>query len=81
MSCKETEPLWLQLALKAIEVVDLYQQTKMVTELDGHIMKCACDKNGNHVIQKMYRMCYRKDIKLLLPDLIYMHITEGNRGG
>lgn len=24
----------------------------MVTELDGHIMRCVRDQNGNHVIQK-----------------------------
>ncbi|MFS7938316.1 putative armadillo-like helical, nucleic acid binding NABP, pumilio domain-containing protein [Helianthus anomalus] len=35
---------------KAIEVVDLYQQTKMVTELDGYVMRCVRDQNGNHVI-------------------------------
>ncbi|PKA61919.1 Pumilio like 2 [Apostasia shenzhenica] len=33
---------------KAIEVVDLDQQTKMVQELDGHVMRCVRDQNGNH---------------------------------
>lgn len=28
------------------------QQTQMVAELDGSIMKCVHDQNGNHVIQK-----------------------------
>ncbi|MFS7962919.1 putative armadillo-like helical, pumilio domain-containing protein [Helianthus anomalus] len=37
---------------RAIEVVDLNQQTKMVTELDGHVMRCVRDQNDNHVIQK-----------------------------
>lgn len=37
---------------QAIEVVDLDQQTKMVAELDGHVMRCVRDQNGNHVIQK-----------------------------
>lgn len=27
-------------------------QTKMVIELDGYVMKCVRDQNGNHVIQK-----------------------------
>uniref|UniRef100_A0A0D9ZTA4 PUM-HD domain-containing protein n=1 Tax=Oryza glumipatula TaxID=40148 RepID=A0A0D9ZTA4_9ORYZ len=36
----------------AIEVVGLDQQTKMVAELDGHVMRCVRDQNGNHVIQK-----------------------------
>lgn len=28
------------------------QQRKMVAELDGHVMRCVRDQNGNHVIQK-----------------------------
>ncbi|MFS7900509.1 putative armadillo-like helical, nucleic acid binding NABP, pumilio domain-containing protein [Helianthus anomalus] len=35
---------------KAIEVVELNQQTKMVTELDGYVMRCVRDQNDNHVI-------------------------------
>lgn len=33
-------------------MIDLDQQTQMVAELDGSIMKCIRDQNGNHVIQK-----------------------------
>ena len=33
-------------------MVDVDQQTKLVAELDGSIMKCVRDQNGNHVIQK-----------------------------
>lgn len=35
-----------------MEVVEVDQQTEMVAELDGSIMKCVRDQNGNHVIQK-----------------------------
>ena len=42
----------LLLNVQAIEVVDLDQKIKMVEELDGHIMRCVRDQNGNHVIQK-----------------------------
>lgn len=35
-----------------MEVVEVDQQTEMVAELDGSIMKCVGDQNGNHVIQK-----------------------------
>nr|KAJ0190260.1 hypothetical protein LSAT_V11C800393320 [Lactuca sativa] len=38
----------LSLQMYALEVVEVDQQTEMVAELDGSIMKC----NGNHVIQK-----------------------------
>lgn len=27
-------------------------QTEMVKELDGHVLKCVKDQNGNHVVQK-----------------------------
>ena len=37
---------------QALEVVDVDQQIRMVAELDGSIMKCVRDQNGNHVIQK-----------------------------
>ncbi|MGH0133096.1 UNVERIFIED_CONTAM: hypothetical protein FKN15_046017 [Acipenser sinensis] len=28
------------------------QQSEMVRELDGHVLKCVKDQNGNHVVQK-----------------------------
>ena len=37
---------------KAAEVVYTDQQLKLVQELDGHVMCCVLDQNGNHVIQK-----------------------------
>ena len=40
------------ICVQAIEVVDLDLQTKMVVELEGHVMRCVRDQNGNHVIQK-----------------------------
>lgn len=33
-------------------MVDVDQQSQMVSELSGAIMKCVRDQNGNHVIQK-----------------------------
>ncbi|KAJ0078404.1 hypothetical protein Patl1_36878 [Pistacia atlantica] len=33
---------------KATEVADLDQKIKMVEELDGHVMRCVHDQNGNH---------------------------------
>ncbi|KAA3484099.1 Pumilio-like protein [Gossypium australe] len=36
----------------ALEVIDLDKKTRLVQELDGHVMKCVRDQNGNHVIQK-----------------------------
>ncbi|KAK6139708.1 hypothetical protein DH2020_026539 [Rehmannia glutinosa] len=36
----------------ALDVIDLEQKARLVRELDGHIMRCVRDQNGNHVIQK-----------------------------
>lgn len=40
---------------KALEVLPLDQKIAMVHELDGHLMRCVRDQNGNHVIQKVSR--------------------------
>lgn len=37
---------------KALEVIDADQKTELIRELDGNVMKCVRDQNGNHVIQK-----------------------------
>ncbi|KAJ0016851.1 hypothetical protein Pint_10147 [Pistacia integerrima] len=31
---------------------ELDQKTELVLELDGHVMRCVHDQNGNHVVQK-----------------------------
>jgi hypothetical protein len=38
---------------KALEVLPLEQKIGMVAELDGALMRCVRDQNGNHVIQKV----------------------------
>lgn len=38
--------------LQALEVIELNQKTQLVFELDGHVLRCVRDQNGNHVIQK-----------------------------
>ncbi|GJN22566.1 hypothetical protein PR202_gb10145 [Eleusine coracana subsp. coracana] len=45
----------LQLSLqmygcRALEVVEVEQQTQMASELDGSIMRCVRDQNGNHIL-------------------------------
>lgn len=32
--------------------VDWFFQVEIVKELDGHVLKCVKDQNGNHVVQK-----------------------------
>ena len=33
-------------------MIDSEQQIRLISELDGHVMQCVRDQNGNHVIQK-----------------------------
>ena len=37
---------------KAIESVNLETQISIMKELDGFVLKCVNDQNGNHVVQK-----------------------------
>jgi pumilio RNA-binding family len=38
---------------KALEVLPLETKVSIVGELDGHLMRCVRDQNGNHVVQKV----------------------------
>jgi pumilio RNA-binding family len=44
--------LFLLYNTQALEVMELDQKIDLVRELDGNIMRCVRDQNGNHVIQK-----------------------------
>ena len=37
---------------KALETCTPDQQVELISELDGHVMECVADENGNHVVQK-----------------------------
>lgn len=52
--------------LQAIEVVDVDQKIKMVEELDGHVMRCVRDQNGNHVIQKCIECVPEEHIQFII---------------
>ncbi|KAL3624887.1 hypothetical protein CASFOL_031555 [Castilleja foliolosa] len=46
-------PLSFQMyGCRALDVIDLEQKTRLVRELDEHVLRCVRDQNGNHVIQK-----------------------------
>lgn len=40
------------LKLQALEAIELDQKIDLVRELEGHVLRCVRDQNGNHVIQK-----------------------------
>lgn len=62
------------LIIQAIEVVELDQQTQMVKELDGHIMRCVRDQNGNHVIQKCIE-CVPEDAIQFIVSTFYDQVV------
>lgn len=48
----------------------LEQQTQMVAELDGQVMRCVRDQNGNHVIQKCIE-CVPQDVIHFIISTFY----------
>lgn len=63
------------ISLQAIEVVDLDQQTKMVAELEGNIMRCVRDQNGNHVIQKCIECIPQDAIQFIVSSFYDQVVT------
>lgn len=55
---------------KALEVATLEQQLAIVQELEGHVMRCVRDQNGNHVIQKIIECVPSPHIVTMLDTFI-----------
>lgn len=49
-------------------MVDIDHQTQMVSELDGAVMKCVRDQNGNHVIQKCIECVPQDRIQFIISS-------------
>lgn len=49
-------------------MVDVDQQSQMVSELSGAIMKCVRDQNGNHVIQKCIECVPQDRIQFIITS-------------
>ena len=47
-------PPWYQIAFHNSHFTTLFchMKVEIVKELDGHLLKCVKDQNGNHVVQK-----------------------------
>jgi pumilio RNA-binding family len=58
-----------------LEVVEVEQQTQMALELDGSIMRCVRDQNGNHVIQKCIECIPQERIRFII-SAFYGHVVE-----
>lgn len=61
--------------MQAIEVIDVDQKIKMVEELDGHIMRCVRDQNGNHVIQKCIECVPEDNIQFIVSTFFDQVVT------
>ena len=51
---------------KALEHVLTEQQATLVKELDGCVLKCIKDQNGNHVIQKAIERVPAQHIQFII---------------
>jgi pumilio RNA-binding family len=63
------------LFVQAIEVVDLDQKIRMVEELDGNVMRCVRDQNGNHVIQKCIECVPEEAIHFIVSTFFDQVVT------
>lgn len=47
----------------------------MVQELDGHVMRCVRDQNGNHVIQKCIECVPEEHIQFIVSTFFDQVVT------
>lgn len=59
----------LDVYIQALEVIEHDQKALLVQELDGHVMKCVHDQNGNHVIQKCIECVPPEKIGFILSSI------------
>lgn len=56
-------------------MVDVDQQAQMVSELDGSVMKCVRDQNGNHVVQKCIECVPQAQIQFIISSFYGQVVT------
>lgn len=56
-------------------MVDIETSAKMAAELDGSVMKCVHDQNGNHVIQKCIECIPQDRIHFIISSFFGQVIT------
>ena len=52
--------------IQALEAVDAEHQFRIISELDGYVMQCVENQNGNHVIQKCIECVPPEHTKFIL---------------
>lgn len=70
----EWQRFHISLNFQAIKMVDLDQQTKMVAELNGHVMRCVRDQNENHESQKCIK-CIPQDAIQFIVSTFYDQVV------
>ncbi|MFS8019151.1 putative armadillo-like helical, pumilio domain-containing protein [Helianthus anomalus] len=69
----------LTLSLQMLSrLLTLTNKTKMVTELDGHMMCCVRDQNGNYVIQKFIECVPENVIHFIISTFYDQVVTLSN---
>ena len=43
-------------------------QVEIVKELDGHVLRCVKDQNGNHVVQKCIECVEPRHLQFIIDD-------------
>lgn len=56
-------------------MVDTDMRAKMAAELDGSVMKCIHDQNGNHVIQKCIECIPQDGIQFIISSFLGQVVT------
>lgn len=60
--------IFLRNLCQALDVIEVEQKMKLVRELDGHVLRCVRDQNGNHVIQKCIESIPMEKIKFVISS-------------
>ncbi|MEQ2190399.1 hypothetical protein XENOCAPTIV_009956, partial [Xenoophorus captivus] len=73
---------------KALESISSDQQSDIVRELDGHVLKCVKDQNGNHVVQKCIECVQPQALQFIIDafqgqdqygNYVIQHVLEHGR--
>jgi len=48
------------------KIIIFFFQNEMVKELDGHVLKCVKDQNGNHVVQKCIECVQPQSLQFII---------------
>lgn len=55
--------------IQALQIVELDQKIRLVSELEGSVLKCICDQNCNHVIQKCIECLPERNIEFIMSSV------------